>query len=103
MLDDMYKKICNIERMLQQKEYRPVKVKDMFLDEYLNGETINSFLDKTTIECYNIYKECREQFDFENETICTIRGFNDTVKKMFDIEIKHITREKKNLYIWVNL
>lgn len=100
MLDNIYNKLCKIERMLERKEYRPSKVKDLFLEDYINDETISSFLDKTTNECYEVYKQSREQFDFEPVTICTIRTFNDIVKKTFNLNIKHITRNGKNLYIW---
>ena len=95
-LDQIDSKINNLTSTTTTNNY------DTALDEYLKNESVVNFVDRETKECYNIYKEYREQLGLPSYTCASIRLFNKKVSAVFpELSIVHVTRNKRNVYKWV--
>lgn len=96
-LEKIIKHLRYIE--LQNKEIlQALKQKNVVvaskMTEYLTNKSDLDFIDKSTRDTFNYYKEITGD-DAMNQT-----RFNRIIKKHFNLTIKHTFKNKEQIYVW---
>jgi hypothetical protein len=85
-LDLILKKLERIEKHL-------LDVKDESILEFLNDNKREDFIGVNINMIYEVYKNV-------TKGNATRRELNNAIKKMFNLRLKHTTKNKQNIYYW---
>ena len=89
----MEEKLDLILNKLERLEKNLLDVKEETILDFLNDNDKKYFIGVNINVVYEAYKNV-------TEGNASRREFNDAVKKIYGLRVKHTTKDKKNIYYW---